>query len=680
MQKEIIDKMIVHYIWMENYGCYHNFGCNLSSKYKFAYYSKEDKIVLENKNNDYVDDFFGSNIDATAIIGNNGAGKTTLLRFLFDIMHGRLNNANYIIVFEKINSNNESHLFAWKHDEKNNASDYKQIKIHGYDDKGYEEGKDIEIKDTDFGKEVRSIYLTELYDMDGYMNSFGGEDDLSFASLLHKQAVEGDEEKHIGDHVLKYNHRIIDWQINFLAHENVKTFSKFFKLRYPELLYIKFSYDTEEFSRFYVNLKIDQFIEEKAKLYNKPIFEIKNEFKDEIDEKKTEFDIESRGYFNKINRDKEINAKVECAKAILFNILSSRKNYPDRDKDEDEKLFTIIDEVRKDSKETDTLWNKVIIILEKIQNYSWIKDKKYIRHMSINSKHYISFMYKYSEYLDTKIMDYNPFYNDLTIKVYSEVNKNDIQIENIQSFFEAYKNCISFVEFLSFSWGLSSGEMRLLNLFSKLTHLLNWENGKTILPNKNNTVAFAPEKPVANAIILLDEAEVAYHPEWQRLYFQAVYNFLQKNILSKTHVQLIIATHSPIILSDVPKQNTVFIKTDISTRNTVSVESEETFAANIYSLFKNSFFLDNSMIGALAEEKLKQLAKDILNASKESDEIEKRILMIGDDFVRSKFMNLYNERVHKETKIESLQKRINELENQVRLLEEKQSKAEDETI
>ena len=647
MQEEKRDKMIVHYIWMENYGCYQNFGCNLSSKYKFAYYSKEDKIVLENKNNDYVDDFFGSNIDATAIIGNNGAGKTTLLRFLFDIMHGRLNNANYIIVFEKINSDNESHLFAWKHDENNNASDYKQIKIHGYDDKGYEEGKDIEIKDTDFGKEVRSIYLTELYDMDCYMNSFGGEDDLSFASLLHKQSVEGEEEKHIGDHIIKYNHRIIDWQINFLAHENVETFSKFFKFRYPELLYIRFSYDTEEFSRFYVKVKTDQFVEEKAKLYNKPIFEIKNEFKDEIDEKKTEFDIKSREYFNKINRDKEINAKDECAKAVLFNILSSRKYYHDRDKDEDKILFTIIDEVRKDSKETDTLWNKVIRILDEIKNnYLLIKDNKLIRQISVNAEYYMSFMCKYSEYLDTKIMDYNPSYNDLTIKLYGDANKNDLQIKNIKSFFESYKNCISFVEFLSFSWGLSSGEMMLLNLFSKLTHLLSFENGKTFLPNKINNVVFDPEKPVSNAIILLDEAEVAYHPEWQRLYFQAVYNFLQKNILSRTHVQLIIATHSPIILSDVPKQNTVFIKTDISTRNTVSVESEETFAANVYSLFKNSFFLDQCMLGAFAEKKLKELADDIraIDEKTECEKIEQRINIIGDEFIRRKFLEMYNQK------------------------------------
>jgi len=678
MQEEKRDKMIVHYIWMENYGCYHNFGCNLSSKYKFAYYSKEENIVLENKSNDYVDDFFGNNMDATAIIGNNGAGKTTLLRFLFNITHGLLNNVNYVIVFERINNDNESHLFAWKHDEKNNVSDYKQINIHGYDDKGYEVGKYIEIKDTDFGKEVRSIYLTELYDMDGYMNSFGGEDDLSFASLLHKQAVEGDEEKHIGDHILKYNHRIIDWQINFLAHENVKTFSKFFKFRYPELLYIKFSYDTEEFSRFYVNVKIDEFIEKK-KLYAKPNVDIEKEFKDEIDEKKREYDIESRNYFNEINREKGMNAKAECAKAILFNVLSSRKYFLDRDKDEDKILFNIIDEVRRTSKETDALWNKVIKILEKTQNYHFpIKDQRRVGHISVNAERYISFMHKYSEYLDNRIIDYNPIYNDMTIKSYGEVNKNDIQIKDIQSFFEAYKNCISFVEFLSFSWGLSSGEMMLLNLFSKLTHLLNFENEKAFLPNKINNVVLDPEKPVSNAIILLDEAEVAYHPEWQRLYFQSVLNFLQKNISSKTHVQLIIATHSPIILSDVPKQNTVFIKTDISTGNTVSVESEETFAANVYSLFKNSFFLDQCMLGAFAEKKLKELAVDIraIDEKTECEKIEQRINLIGDEFIRRKFWDMYNQKRGAFYCLESLEARIKQLEAQVDQLEKVQNEQE----
>ena len=89
-----------------------------------------------------------------------------------------------------------------------------------------------------------------------------------------------------------------------------------------------------------------------------------------------------------------------------------------------------------------------------------------------------------------------------------------------------------------------------------------------------------------NAVIMLDEAEVSFHPEWQRKYFNAFLKFIKKNICEHgTHVQLILATHSPIILSDIPKQNTVFLKKDKLTQNTIYVEGEETFAANIFSLY-----------------------------------------------------------------------------------------------
>lgn len=227
------------------------------------------------------------------------------------------------------------------------------------------------------------------------------------------------------------------------------------------------------------------------------------------------------------------------------------------------------------------------------------------------------------------------------------------KIETIKEFFNKYKQCVEIVDFLSFSWGLSSGENLLLNQFGKLMHILKKnENGQYYLPSDVNS-----NVPAKNTIILLDEAEVAFHPEWQRVYFDAFLKFIHKNIADQgTHVQIIIATHSPIILSDIPKQNTVFLQRNES--STESVDNPETFAANIFSLYKNAFFLDEAGIGYFAEKKLCDLIDEIHQlygddtasarpTQKQKEEIIKKIHCIGDPYIRHKFEMEYQYEVEK---------------------------------
>ena len=179
------------------------------------------------------------------------------------------------------------------------------------------------------------------------------------------------------------------------------------------------------------------------------------------------------------------------------------------------------------------------------------------------------------------------------------------------------------------------------------------KNGKYYLPEDVNGIV-----PAQNAIILLDEAEVAFHPEWQRLYLGAMLNYLQQNVVeSGTHLQLILATHSPIILSDIPKQNSVFIEKDIKNNSIDVVAGDETFAANIFSLYQNAFFLDGAGIGALAEKKLCELIDKIhmlygtetdpqIPSESQKDEVIKRINCIGDPYIRHKFEMEYKHLVY----------------------------------
>lgn len=234
---------------------------------------------------------------------------------------------------------------------------------------------------------------------------------------------------------------------------------------------------------------------------------------------------------------------------------------------------------------------------------------------------------------------------DLKEKYQNIVCISTSKMDKIYEFFNKYKKCISTVDFLSFSCGLSSGETLLLNQYGKLMHLFRKDNYGYFLPADTNSIV-----PAKNAVIMLDEAEVAFHPEWQRRYFNAFLNFINQNIAKRgTHVQIIIATHSPIILSDIPKQNTVFLKCDNETKRTTCIESEETFASNIFSLYNNAFFMDESEVGAFAEEKLCKIVKAIHSLFEEprnvSDtdhkKVRNQIALIGDLYICSKFEKEY---------------------------------------
>ena len=95
---------------------------------------------------------------------------------------------------------------------------------------------------------------------------------------------------------------------------------------------------------------------------------------------------------------------------------------------------------------------------------------------------------------------------------------------------------------------LSSGEQELLNLLSRLYYAV------VIGPQKFDNLR-------SPSLLLLDEAEIGFHPEWQRQYVNRLCKFIQLLLVPTGHnFQIILTSHSPIILSDIPKCCTNFLK------------------------------------------------------------------------------------------------------------------------
>ena len=179
-------------------------------------------------------------------------------------------------------------------------------------------------------------------------------------------------------------------------------------------------------------------------------------------------------------------------------------------------------------------------------------------------------------------------------------------------------------EFLQFSFehGLSSGEEALLRNCTKL-----YEIRKEVR-----------KQPL---LLLIDEGDLYYHPEWQRRYVKDLMDIIQV-LFNPGQVQVILTTHSPFIVSDLPRRNLLYLIKEnglcgVSKRS----EHTETFGANIHELFTDAFFLDDSLMGEYASETIEKLIKEIhdetnLTQDKFDNYYRKRISIIGEDFIKAK--------------------------------------------
>lgn len=605
----------LHYVWFKDNNTFFNQGINFSSKYNFSYDSVSGKLkVTGPKNDKYVDDFFGNNIDVTAIVGQNGAGKTTLLKFIQSLGSGVISEDS-VVVCEK-----DSNFWAARyysdgrvptrlHIEGNNIANIVELDIKP------------EESTFPFKKDIRFIYMTEMFNMSQYESPTPGissGDDMSFAAVLYRQSEYGYEEKHTINPVTRYIHRITDWQLDFIS--NGAKFVEKFDITYPKVLTIKPNYDTFAFEKLYMAVK--------GKVQGKIRQSSNNEYEDEYGKEAT---ILSKKWFGTSK-----NLKDEYAKAIIMNIISSCEYYTDASYPKRKNLYDRLECCYSSGLGTWASTKEFLRVTNTENNEHNDRNTKDKSRFYINARPYIEFM----KYLENFFEGKNP-----NRYILFDINIPTSDMTIIYDFVKEYRKCVLMVDFLSFSWGLSSGENLLLNQFGKLMHLFRKDNNGYFLPADINSVI-----PAKNAVIMLDEAEVAFHPEWQRRYFNAFLNFINQNIVKHgTHVQIIIATHSPIILSDIPKQNTVFLKCDNETKRTTCIESEETFASNIFSLYNNAFFMDESEVGAFAEEKLCKIVKAIHSLFEEPrivsetdhKKVRNQIALIGDPYIRSKFEKEY---------------------------------------
>ena len=163
--------------------------------------------------------------------------------------------------------------------------------------------------------------------------------------------------------------------------------------------------------------------------------------------------------------------------------------------------------------------------------------------------------------------------------------------------------------------------------------------------------------------IILDEPDARLHPEWHQNLITRFKHFLE--LLRYDNIALILTTHSPILVSDLPRENIIFLDKDAEGKSVVKApqDMERTFGANIHSLYRSSFFM-NGVMGKFAEEKIQEVL-DCLNGTDQVDEVKKKkvrfiIDQIGEPLIREMLLKKYDMKFHfsVEDRIEALEKEI----------------------
>jgi predicted ATP-binding protein involved in virulence len=193
---------------------------------------------------------------------------------------------------------------------------------------------------------------------------------------------------------------------------------------------------------------------------------------------------------------------------------------------------------------------------------------------------------------------------------------------------------------------LSYGEKQLL---TQLNFILHYSNKRTyteeaieILKDENNNELEYDKTlyyDINNMIILLDEFELGLHPNWQKQSIAYLVDFLK---LFKINFHIITTSHSPFILSDLPKENVIFLEKGEQVYPEIN-----TFGANIHTLLSHGFFMKDGLMGEFAKSKIDEIKKSyeliqLLKNRFEANEKTKELCRKAFERRKTRFRNIQN--------------------------------------
>nr|WP_256530444.1 AAA family ATPase [Pseudomonas sp. 24 R 17] len=144
------------------------------------------------------------------------------------------------------------------------------------------------------------------------------------------------------------------------------------------------------------------------------------------------------------------------------------------------------------------------------------------------------------------------------------------------------------------SWtGISSGQKAYLNMFSSIWSTL------------SNT--HSAKKISSSTLLCIDEADLYLHPQWQIEFIERLITCLPN--LSNGRKQIVITTHSPILVSDLPSQCLIALSPPQAehVKEPPATDDLKTFGANLFDIYSATFGLNGQRTGNLSSKYISKI-------------------------------------------------------------------------
>lgn len=589
------------YLWVEDYKNIQKQGFNFSPRFRCDYDEEKNELTI-NENKDYVS-IFPDNINVTVIVGENGSGKSSLLTYLCMIANSVARN-----IFACILKENLIEIQVY-----NDFQELKIINNSSYKNKinKYTKDKDYNNPESHIFNNSEFIYYSnshlELNSVFELVNNF------NFIGFLDKE-----HNFNLNKYHNKLNENLI-YLFTQYSYFAKSTFDKF-NLPYPKNILaipsnlLSQKADDTTFKGDFLHLTLKEVL---IKLLEKKWNFIINGNK-KYEEKKSnqnikEF-IEKLITINFQNRQK-INEEFLIIQFFIKDIFNYFEKNKNKNKVKDRNFYNFIVKIILDGNyNTNELIYEIMNFYNKSKVLNYIKELLLIKKEKTcqdPQKYYLMHIDK------NAILDFNDLKQELILNL-----KKDNYLDIFRFFFLSNQNIN--IEY-------SSGEIILIDLIVQLVKF----------KDKN--------LPKSNIIFFLDEIELFLHPQWQKEYlscFISILNF----IFSTKRITIFITTHSPFILSDIPKDNIIFLEKG---KQIEALAMKQTFGANIHTLLTDSFFIKNGLMGEFAKEKIQSIInyhediekKEIVEVDKIEYKTKKQKefwqiqSIIGDDYLKQVIKN-----------------------------------------
>lgn len=180
---------------------------------------------------------------------------------------------------------------------------------------------------------------------------------------------------------------------------------------------------------------------------------------------------------------------------------------------------------------------------------------------------------------------------------------------------------------------LSSGERQFIYMTS------------TLLYHAHNILSIPDNERLAyrNLCMVLDEVEICFHPEYQRTFLSKLLSLIERNQLNTFFgISILIITHSPFVLSDIPKDNILYLENG---ENVSESKHLNTFGANVNELLAQSFFLSGGFMGEFASDRIDSLANYLSDnpiSYPWTESLAKELIdLVGDELIQFQLQQMY---------------------------------------